>query len=370
MGTNEPVTKDIGQGDNTSLDQEQQQLQPDKYGFIRAPHVTKDVRAVESSIPSEVLRRREQKWRDMLQQWDLFTSKKFKKLRNRCRKGIPSSMRMAAWPYLCGGVFRKEKRKGLFQDLDSQSGDPVYVDDIRKDIDRQFPDHEFFKSEDESGQKELFRVLKAYSIMRPEVGYCQAQAPVAALLLMHMPTEDAFFCFVEICDKYLNGYYSPGLETVQLDGLILFGLLKKFSPKAAQRLNKLDVNPTCVMTEWFMCCFTRTLPWPCVLRVFDMFLCEGIRVLFEVGIVLIDSVLGSSASSKAGARGQYLESFEVLKSLKVAGDNLLEEPFIRQVIAVDLSREDLVREHKRQETKKQKEEKRRQKDTARAKRSI
>ena len=29
------------------------------------------------------------------------------------------------------------------------------------------------------------------------------------------------------------------------------------------------------MTEWFMCLFTRNLPWASVLRVWDAFLCEG-----------------------------------------------------------------------------------------------
>lgn len=29
------------------------------------------------------------------------------------------------------------------------------------------------------------------------------------------------------------------------------------------------------MTEWFMCIFARTLPWASVLRVWDMFFCEG-----------------------------------------------------------------------------------------------
>lgn len=38
-------------------------------------------------------------------------------------------------------------------------------------------------------QQDLFSVLKAYTLYRPEEGYCQAQAPVAAVLLMHMPAE-------------------------------------------------------------------------------------------------------------------------------------------------------------------------------------
>lgn len=38
-------------------------------------------------------------------------------------------------------------------------------------------------------QQDLFSVLKAYTLHRPEEGYCQAQAPIAAVLLMHMPAE-------------------------------------------------------------------------------------------------------------------------------------------------------------------------------------
>ena len=33
------------------------------------------------------------------------------------------------------------------------------------------------------------------------------QAPLAALLLMNMPAEQAFWCFAAICDRYIPGYY-------------------------------------------------------------------------------------------------------------------------------------------------------------------
>lgn len=60
-----------------------------------------------------------------------------------------------------------------------------------------------FVDEEKPGQKELFNVLKAYSVLNPKVGYCQAQAPIAAFLLMHMPAEQAFWCFVSVCDKWV-----------------------------------------------------------------------------------------------------------------------------------------------------------------------
>lgn len=61
-----------------------------------------------------------------------------------------------------------------------------------------------FVDEEKPGYKELFNVLKAYSVLNPKVGYCQAQAPIAAFLLMHMPAEQAFWCFVSVCDKYVT----------------------------------------------------------------------------------------------------------------------------------------------------------------------
>lgn len=38
-------------------------------------------------------------------------------------------------------------------------------------------------------QRGLFRVLKAYTQYQPDEGYCQAQGPVAAVLLMNMPAQ-------------------------------------------------------------------------------------------------------------------------------------------------------------------------------------
>lgn len=44
---------------------------------------------------------------------------------------------------------------------------------------------------------------------------------------------------------------------------------------AYRHLKKFKIDPILYMTEWFMCIFSRTLPWASVLRVWDMFFCEG-----------------------------------------------------------------------------------------------
>ena len=64
-------------------------------------------------------------------------------------------------------------------------------------------------------------------------------------------------------------------EAIQLDGEILFSLLQKVSPVAHKHLSQQKIDPLLYMTEWFMCAFSRTLPWSSVLRVWDMFFGEG-----------------------------------------------------------------------------------------------
>lgn len=125
-------------------------------------------------------------------------------------------------------------------------------------------------------------MLKAYSILNPKIGYCQAQAPIAAFLLMHLPAEQAFWCFVSVCDRYLQDYFKAGMEMLQRDAGMLNALVKKTAPPVYRHLQKHKVEPLLFMTDWFLCAMTRTLPWDTLLRVWDCFLCEGIKILFKV----------------------------------------------------------------------------------------
>lgn len=72
-------------------------------------------------------------------------------VRERCRKGIPTSVRPRAWLYLCSGHLLLKQHPGLYARLAHQDGDPRYVDDIRKDLHRQFPYHEMFAQQEGHG---------------------------------------------------------------------------------------------------------------------------------------------------------------------------------------------------------------------------
>ncbi|CAK6950316.1 TBC1 domain family member 10A-like [Scomber scombrus] len=153
--------------------------------------------------------------------------------------------------------------------------------------------------------------------------------------------KDAFWGLVQICEKYLPGYYSPGLEAIQLDGEILFALLRRVSPLAFRHLEKHKIDPILYMTEWFMCAFSRTLPWASVLRVWDMILCDGVKIIFRVGLVLLKCMLGSREKLKA-CQGQY-ETMELLRAIE---PRYMQEGFlVREIIEIPVTARDVEREH-------------------------
>ena len=88
---------------------------------------------------------------------------------------------------------------------------------IRLDLDRTFYTHMMFMHKDGQGQQELFRILAVYASCNPAVGYCQGMAYIAAVLLMHMDEEDAFwalYCLME-SPKHFSEFYSQSLTRVQ-----------------------------------------------------------------------------------------------------------------------------------------------------------
>ncbi|KAM9741830.1 uncharacterized protein tbc1d10c isoform 1-T1 [Menidia menidia] len=311
-------------------------LETDRFGFILTNGST-----AESVGPSpELVRQREAKWINIMGQWDRILVKRGSKVKVQCQKGIPASLRAKCWPLLCGATDRMRRNENVYKSLDSQPGLQSWVDIIERDLDRQFPFHEMFVSKDGHGQRGLFRVLKAYTQYQPEEGYCQAQGPVAAVLLMNMPAEEAFWCLVQISEQYLPGYYSPLLEGVLFDAAMLSWVLKKTCPAAHKHLQQHGVEPLMFATDWLMCLFTRHLPFNTLLRVWDLFFCYGVRVLLQVAVVLVRRVLG-----RADQRKQCQGQMETLERLRGVREQVQEEDdaFIAEVCSVPLSSKDLER---------------------------
>ncbi|XP_062249491.1 ecotropic viral integration site 5 ortholog [Platichthys flesus] len=340
MSASSPAQRNLSEEDGSGSDAGSEvSLEPetDRFGFI----LTNGSTAGSVGPPPELVRQRENKWISIILQWDRIMSKKTSKVKEQCQKGIPASLRAKCWPLLSAATDRMKQNKNLYKVLDSQPALQSWVDVIERDLDRQFPFHEMFLCKDGHGQQGLFRVLKAFTQFQPEEGYCQAQGPVAAVLLMNMPAEEAFWCLVQISEQYLPGYYSPLLEGVLFDAGMLTWVLRRTCPAAHKHLQHHEVEPLMFATDWLMCLFTRHLPFNTLLRVWDLFFCYGVRVLLQVAVVLVRRVLG-----RAEQRRQCQGQMETLERLRGVREQVQDEDdvFIAEVCSVPLTSRDLEKQ--------------------------
>ncbi|XP_038904801.1 ecotropic viral integration site 5 protein homolog isoform X3 [Benincasa hispida] len=159
--------------------------------------------------------------------------------------------------------------------------------DLRgEDIPRTFPGHPAL---DENGRDSLRRLLLAYALHNPSVGYCQAMNFFAGILLLLMPEENAFWTLVGIIDDYFDGYYTEEMIESQVDQLVFEELMRERFPKLVKHLDYLGVQVAWITGPWFLSIFVNMLPWESVLRVWDVLLFEGNRVmLFRTALALME----------------------------------------------------------------------------------
>nr|KAF6400943.1 ecotropic viral integration site 5 like [Rousettus aegyptiacus] len=152
-------------------------------------------------------------WGRIANEWEEWRRRKEKLLKELIRKGIPHHFRAIVWQLLCSATDMPVKNQ--YSELLKMSSPCEKL--IRRDIARTYPEHEFFKGQDSLGQEVLFNVMKAYSLVDREVGYCQGSAFIVGLLLMQMPEEEAFCVFVRLMQEYrLRELFKPSMAELGL----------------------------------------------------------------------------------------------------------------------------------------------------------
>ncbi|WVY95954.1 hypothetical protein V8G54_028105 [Vigna mungo] len=233
---------------------------------------------------------------------------RWKELESLVHGGVPKDLRGEVWQAFVG--VKKRRVEGYYEDLlarnESEEQDVSsaafgkWKKQIEKDLPRTFPGHPAL---DENGRNSLRRLLLAYARHNPKVGYCQwllylmvsnnssvvAMNFFAGLLLLLMPEENAFWAFVGIIDEYFAGYYTEDMIESQVDQLIFEELMRERFPKLVNHLDYLGVQVPWISGSWFLSIFVNVIPWESVLRVWDVLLFEGNRVmLFRTALALME----------------------------------------------------------------------------------
>ncbi|XP_014210868.1 TBC1 domain family member 4 isoform X2 [Copidosoma floridanum] len=242
--------------------------------------------------------------RQLVEVWDLLVSKE-SRISTKCdnqmllqaiKQGVPRGKRGEVWQFLAEQFCMKQPPLDthdfpnyntpyelLLKQLTSQQHA------ILIDLGRTFPNHPYFSSPLGPGQLALFNLLKAYSLLDHEVGYCQGLSFVAGVLLLHMSEDQAFFLLRHLMFRRgLRKLYLPDMAALQLHLYQLSRLLHDRLPAIYNHFDKHEVSPTLYAAPWLLTLFASQFPLGFVTRVFDLLFLESSEVIFRVALALLE----------------------------------------------------------------------------------
>ncbi|XP_053776035.1 ecotropic viral integration site 5 protein homolog isoform X6 [Desmodus rotundus] len=223
-------------------------------------------------------------WGRIVNEWEDVRKKKEKQVKELVRKGIPHHFRAIVWQLLCSA--QSMPIKDQYSELLKMTSPCEKL--IRRDIARTYPEHNFFKEKDSLGQEVLFNVMKAYSLVDREVGYCQGSAFIVGLLLMQMPEEEAFCVFVKLMQDYrLRELFKPSMAELGLCMYQFECMIQEHLPELFIHFQSQSFHTSMYASSWFLTIFLTTFPLPIATRIFDIFMSEGLEIVFRVGLALL-----------------------------------------------------------------------------------
>ncbi|XP_078285564.1 EVI5-like protein isoform X1 [Rhinoraja longicauda] len=223
-------------------------------------------------------------WGRLINEWEEVRKKKEKLLRELIRKGIPHHFRGIVWQLLCNATDMPVKNQ--YSELLKMTSPCEKL--IRRDIARTYPEHDFFKGQYSLGQEVLFNVMKAYSLVDREVGYCQGSAFIVGLLLMQMPEEEAFCVFVRLMQEYrLRELFKPSMAELGLCIYQFEYLMQDQLPELNVHFRSQSFHTSMYASSWFLTIFLTTFSLPLATRIFDIFMYEGLEIVFRIGMAIL-----------------------------------------------------------------------------------
>ncbi|XP_034433807.1 USP6 N-terminal-like protein isoform X2 [Hippoglossus hippoglossus] len=259
----------------------------DRFGFVHKNELPSYDSVEEKQKHMEV--ERTSKWLKMMKSWDKY--KNSEKLVRRVYKGIPLQLRGEVWCLLLDIPKIKEEKKDFYEKLKARArGVSPDIRQIDLDVNRTYRDHIMFMNRYDVKQQALFSVLTAYSMYNTEVGYCQGMSQITALLLIYMNEEDAFWALVKLLSGQkhsMHGFFVPGFPKLMRFQEHHDRTLKKMMPKLKQHLDNQEVFTSLYTMKWFFQCFLDRTPFTLTLRIWDIYIMEGERVLSAMSYTLL-----------------------------------------------------------------------------------
>ncbi|KAG0719497.1 TBC1 domain family member 1 [Chionoecetes opilio] len=210
------------------------------------------------------------------------------------KQGIPKSVRGEVWQLLAFQYLTRNPKlepqfpgyKTPYEDMIRELTSQHHA--ILIDLGRTFPTHPYYVQTLGPGQLALFNVLKAYSLLDKDVGYCQGLSFVGGVLLLHVEEEVAYsllqhLMFIMGCRQQ----YRSDLIGLQVQMYQLSRLLRDKLKNLHDHFEDNEVTPQLFAAPWFLTLFASQFPLNFVSRVFDLLFMDGMEAVFCVALVLL-----------------------------------------------------------------------------------
>jgi hypothetical protein len=343
----------------------------DRYGFKKqTAYVSQEEYDKWWSGYQTHLQRRKRKWVKLMKDSGLYNSDddqpvrfppKGEKLKRYVRKGIPAEWRGNAWFWFAKGHEKLASHPGLYDKLCKQTTGLKNNDTelIERDLQRTFPDNIYFRADPPNAGEEtilirsLRRVLTAFSVYMPKIGYCQSLNFLAGMLLLFMDEERAFWMLVIITQRYLPGVHEVNLEGVNVDQGVLMLCIRDTLPNLWDMLgvnfegqhydNILTKLPpiTLCTASWFMSGFIGVLPTETLLRVWDCFFFEESKVFFRIALTILK--LSEPDVHRLHDQMEVFQAIQNLPKRLINANHLMEQCFNRRSGFSHISQPEIIR---------------------------
>ncbi|NXA34380.1 US6NL protein, partial [Eudromia elegans] len=225
------------------------------------------------------------KWLKMLKKWGKYrNSEKVRRKGKRMWGGDVGLVEGCLTLAFCPSLSPLQKMKEQAKSFSSE------IKQIDLDVNRTFRNHIMFRDRYGVKQQALFHVLSAYSVYNTEVSYCQGMSQIAAILLMYLNEEDAFWALAQLLTNQrhaMHGFFIPGFPKLQRFQAHHEQILSKLFPKLKKHMDKEQMTTGIYTTKWFLQCFIDRTPFTLTLRLWDIYILEGERVLTAMAYTIL-----------------------------------------------------------------------------------
>ncbi|XP_014902973.1 TBC1 domain family member 2B [Poecilia latipinna] len=158
---------------------------------------------------------------------------------------------------------------------------------IELDLLRTLPNNKHYASPSAGGINKLRNVLVAFSWRNPDIGYCQGLNRLAAIALLYLDQEDAFWTLVAIVEVFMpRDYYTKTLLGSQVDQRVFKDLMSEKLPRLHAHFEQHKVDFSLITFNWFLVVFVDSVVSDILFKIWDAFLFEGPKIIFRFALAL------------------------------------------------------------------------------------